>query len=238
MPGSNTPRPPAFQIHVWPGCQTRTSSFQSTRTLRDAALGQQRRAGSTPAAARECQLANKVERTAFALSTQRFHFVQRRARRFFEHHVQAVLEGFTARSRNESAAACRSRQRRAAGTRPAVRRRLEVGHAVELLVAACTGDQLEGGVARKRGHVLIACDLADTDECDAHGCQQRSERRRGRPRRRHRAEGIAQGQPERLRFDLEVVALPGRMPSANDKVAVPKKCTCTSPGRRNSAYLK
>ena len=27
-------------------------------------------------------------------------------------------------------------------------------------------------------------------------------------------------------------------PSANDSVAVPKKCTCTSPGRRNDAYLK
>ena len=27
-------------------------------------------------------------------------------------------------------------------------------------------------------------------------------------------------------------------PSANDSVAVPKKWTCTSPGRRNSAYLK
>ncbi len=27
-------------------------------------------------------------------------------------------------------------------------------------------------------------------------------------------------------------------PSANYRVAVPKKCACTSPGRRNKAYLK
>ncbi len=30
----------------------------------------------------------------------------------------------------------------------------------------------------------------------------------------------------------------GLIPSENDSVAVPKKCTCTSPGRRNSPYLK
>src|SRR5215813_9038189 len=28
MPGSNTPNPPGSQIQAWPGCQTRTSSFQ------------------------------------------------------------------------------------------------------------------------------------------------------------------------------------------------------------------
>ena len=32
MPGSNTPKPPACQIHCWPGCQWRTSSFQVTRS--------------------------------------------------------------------------------------------------------------------------------------------------------------------------------------------------------------
>ena len=32
MPGSNTPKPPASQIHCWPGCQCRTSSFQVTRS--------------------------------------------------------------------------------------------------------------------------------------------------------------------------------------------------------------
>ena len=32
MPGSKTPKPPASQIHCWPGCQCRTSSFQVTRS--------------------------------------------------------------------------------------------------------------------------------------------------------------------------------------------------------------
>jgi len=47
MPGSNMPRPPACQIHGWPGCQTRTSSFHviiAARILRPAS---QMRAGST-----------------------------------------------------------------------------------------------------------------------------------------------------------------------------------------------
>ena len=56
MPGSNTPMP-GSQIHAWPGCQTRTSSFQwqVTRVMR--LSSSQRRAGSTPAASRECQVA-------------------------------------------------------------------------------------------------------------------------------------------------------------------------------------
>ena len=33
MPGSNTPKPPASKIQAWPGCQTRTSSFQMMVTL-------------------------------------------------------------------------------------------------------------------------------------------------------------------------------------------------------------
>jgi len=32
MPGSKTPKPPGSQIHSWPGCQWRTSSFQFTNS--------------------------------------------------------------------------------------------------------------------------------------------------------------------------------------------------------------
>ena len=60
MPGSKTPSPPAFQIHAWPGCQRRTSSRQTTSTDFSFRAEAHARAGSTPAAWRECQVANRL----------------------------------------------------------------------------------------------------------------------------------------------------------------------------------
>ena len=57
MPGSKTPRPPACQIQVWPGCHLRTSSFQVTTRLLSLLPASQAFAGATMAASRECQLA-------------------------------------------------------------------------------------------------------------------------------------------------------------------------------------
>ena len=60
MPGSNTPNPPAARIQSCPGCHLRTSSRQSIATERTVRCASQRRAGSTPAASRECQAVNSV----------------------------------------------------------------------------------------------------------------------------------------------------------------------------------
>ena len=69
MPGSNTPRPPGSQIHVCPGCHTRTSSFQSIATERMARPVRNSLAGSTAGAKRECQAANSVLAEACAAAT-------------------------------------------------------------------------------------------------------------------------------------------------------------------------
>ena len=50
MPGSNTPSPPGSQIQSWPGCQTRTSSFQLMCTDLIRRAGQPLRAPARPRA--------------------------------------------------------------------------------------------------------------------------------------------------------------------------------------------
>ncbi len=70
MPGSNTPRPPGAKIQSCPGCQTRTSSRHSMWTRRMVLSASHARAGSTPAAWRECQVANRV-RPAFSACSAR-----------------------------------------------------------------------------------------------------------------------------------------------------------------------
>ena len=53
MPGSNTPNPPASQIHRCPGCQTRTSSRQTFAAERMRLPSSQARAGPTAGAGYE-----------------------------------------------------------------------------------------------------------------------------------------------------------------------------------------
>ncbi len=60
MPGSNTPKPPGSQIHSWPGCQWRTSSFQFTNRRLTVLPASNRLASSTAALYCECQVVNRM----------------------------------------------------------------------------------------------------------------------------------------------------------------------------------
>ena len=60
MPGSNTPKPPACQIHCWPGCQWRTSSFQVTSSIITRRSARKARVASTALLYCECQVVNST----------------------------------------------------------------------------------------------------------------------------------------------------------------------------------
>ena len=70
MPGSKTPSPPGSQIQSWPGCQRRTSSFQTIRTFVARRAESHSLAGSTAGEKRECQVAKRVTPSALAAATR------------------------------------------------------------------------------------------------------------------------------------------------------------------------
>ncbi len=49
---------------------------------------------------------------------------------------------------------------------------------------------------------------------------------------------LRKGRPKASASISNMSPFSGLIPSEKDSVAVPKKCTCTSPGRRNRSYLK
>ena len=60
MPGSKTPKPPAVQIHFWPGCQRRTSSFQVMVIAFTVSPWSRRRAWMTAGLYCECQVVKRT----------------------------------------------------------------------------------------------------------------------------------------------------------------------------------
>ena len=66
IPGSNTPKPPASKIQVWPGCHLRTSSFQLTNSRVTVCPASIRAACSTASLYCECHVVNKTRPEAAA----------------------------------------------------------------------------------------------------------------------------------------------------------------------------
>src|SRR5690606_23768458 len=110
----------------------------------------------------------------------------------------------------------------------------EGGHALWRRMPGDDRGQLEGVALRDRWDVRVARDLPDADDGDlgAHrgrasmlGVSTRTSRLRSG--RRNGAAAISNASPSRV-----------VKPSAKESVAVPKKWTWMSPGRRNRACLK
>ena len=173
MPGSKTPKLPASQIHSWPGCQRRTSSFHSIARRRSVLPASRSLASSTarvvlrmpgredrPVASRRRERQGRAFRppsapAAFPAS----HVCRRRAPR--------------ARSRGARSAACRSPRRRGR----VMRRRASAGvrerrDAVHLRAAlADDAGEPEARILGDDRQMLIARNLANADDGDRIGRQ-------------------------------------------------------------------
>ncbi len=116
--------------------------------------------------------------------------------------------------------------------------RPEVDDALDARIPrADAGDELEFGVARDRREMLVACDLAHADNGDAdtrHAQSAFTETDRGAALVSVLRSGSVKGAASISNTSPSRVVTP----SANDSVAVPKKWTWMSPGRRNRSYLK
>ena len=168
MPGSKTPKPPACQIHSWPGCQRRTSSFHSMKSERMRRPARRRRASSTAGLYCECQVAKMTRFLSGRVLLEVLELRDRRRRRLFEQHVLACCQGFT-----RDRVADRGRRADRDGVeirhgREELRRRSEARHAVLRDAAlAHDGGETEAWVLGDDRQVLVLRDLAEPDDRDA-----------------------------------------------------------------------
>ena len=188
MPGSKTPSPPAFQIHAWPGCQRRTSSRQTTSTDFSFRAEAHARAGSTPAAWRECQVANRLSFFLGGEVRQAGHLADRGAGRLLEQHVLAGKQGLPREVVPDlRRGANRHRVDLRMGRQHGVDGRIG-GRSLQLAVGTGGGGDLEVRIGPQHRGVLVLDDLADADDGDPDGAHEAAFlRARARPAWRRRA---------------------------------------------------
>ena len=148
MPGSNTPSPPACQIHSWLGCQRRTSSFQLIAT----AVGrfEARKVLRGLDGRRVARMPAREQRDAFVGRQRRqiLDLADGGARRLLQEHM---LAGLQRRARGAVAVLRRHAQRHRVELRDGGEHfldGLEARDAVDAGVAAGGGDELVVGVRR------------------------------------------------------------------------------------------
>ena len=102
------------------------------------------------------------------------------------------------------------------------------------IVTADQSGEREIGAGNNYRQMLVAGDLANPDHRDADGHSTFTVTACASARVNLLRSGKANGAASISKWSPSSV----RTSSENDSVAVPKKCTCTSPGRRNRSYLK
>ena len=117
MPGSKTPKPPGCQIQACPGCQRRTSSFQTMCDRADGAAGEPRLGRRRPQGrSASARWRRGTAPRARAAATIALDLAERRGGRLLEQHVAAGRERLQrhrgARARRHAE---RDRRRRALG---------------------------------------------------------------------------------------------------------------------------
>ena len=166
MPGSKTPKPPEVQIHFWPGCQRRTSSFQFTAMRLITVLPASAFfVAATAALYCECQVVKSTLPFSPANTTRSCSS------------LSVAAGGFSSMTCLPAASASWAvAWRTCGGVQTATasmsgtaaihfRRRLE-GRNARHRQAALAGDggELEGLVSGDHRHMLIVGDLAETDD--------------------------------------------------------------------------
>src|SRR5690606_6778164 len=172
------------------------------------------------------------------------NLLDRGCRRLFEKHV---LAGFEQPQRDFGADCRRSADRGGIERDIAVEQRVERGEMRKAVAPLGEridgGDEREGGVACEGRQVLIAGDLAEANQGDTNGWSVPARLRHSGTTRAcgcsaAATSGLRRGSVNGAASISKTSPACVSKPSAKLAVAVPKKCTCTSPCRRNRPYLK